>query len=51
VLSREQVIIFGSSLIFSCVLSSILFGSKHMILRIESVWPSISYVFCPILIL
>ena len=53
VLSSEQVMIFGSSGICSSVLyfSSSLYGSKAIILRIESVCPSISWVFYPIFIL
>ena len=45
VLSREQVMIFGSSYIFSFDLSSNLLGSSAMILRMESVCPSMSWVF------
>lgn len=51
VLSSEQVIIFGSSGIFSFVFYSSLLGSSAMIFKMESVWPSISWVFYPILIL
>ena len=51
VLSSEHVIIFGSSGIVSFVFYASLLGSSAMIFKIESVWPSMSWVFYPILIL
>ncbi len=51
VLSKLHVMTIGSSLIFSLVIFAILAGSIKKIFMIASVWPYISWVLTPFLIL